>query len=133
MTRLRDPRLRRLGTGLAGLALYLQLVFASWGMLAPAITGASTDALGGHALCLASASTDAQPAAPADNLPAAPAHDHLALCCLWHSLPGVAQHAAQAPVPFAYATIAHDETGATAFNSRPLRSPAEARAPPILA
>jgi hypothetical protein len=131
MTRLRDPRLRRLGTGLAGFALYLQLLFASWGMLVPPVARASTDGLRGHALCLASASTDAQPVAPADDLPAAPAHDHLALCCLWHSLPGVALHGAQTPVPVTYAVVAHNEAGATVFNSRPLRSPVEARAPPI--
>jgi hypothetical protein len=133
MTHLRDPRFRRLGAGLAGFALYLQLAFASWGMLAPAVAVASTDALRGHALCLAPASTDAPPVAPADGVPAAPAHDHLAFCCLGHLLPGLAQHAARTPVPVAYATIAHDKTGATVFNSRPARSPAEARAPPILA
>jgi hypothetical protein len=133
MTHLRNPRLRRLGTGLAGFALYLQLAFASWGTLAPPVADSSIDALRGHALCLAAASTDAQPVAPADNVPAAPVHDHLALCCLWHSLPGVALNGAQTPVPVTYATLVHDENGATAFNSRPLRSPAEARAPPILA
>jgi hypothetical protein len=50
MTRLRDLRFRRFGTVLAGLALCLQLAFASWGMLALAVPDEPADALGGHAL-----------------------------------------------------------------------------------
>lgn len=131
MIGLRDRRLRRFGTALAGLAVYLQLAFASWGMLAVAPAGDPTDTLGGHALCLASdAGTSRVP--PADTDPVAPAHDHFALCCLWHSLPGVTPQAALTPVPVAYTAVTATEGRATAFHTAPPRGPAEARAPPIL-
>jgi hypothetical protein len=130
MVGLRTQSLRRFGASLAGLALYLQLTFASWGMLATPSEPA--DAFGGHALCLAGIGGTTQPTAPA-NTPAAPAHDHAALCCLWHALPGVAPQAALAPLPVAYAGIAHSERGDTAFIPGPQRGPANARAPPTLA
>ena len=76
----------------------------------------------------------AQPAAPADNAPVAPAHDHGALCCLWHTLPGVAPQAALAPLPVAYAARRAPTSPATPpFIPGPRRGPANARAPPPLA
>jgi hypothetical protein len=98
----------------------------------PAQAGPS-DAFGGHALCLAGESGTPQPAAPADNAPTVPAHEHTAFCCLWHTLPGVAPQAALAPHPVLYATVAHDETGDTTAIPGPHRGPANARAPPTLA
>src|SRR5271170_8107844 len=132
MIGLRDKSLRRLGASLAGLALYVQLAFAGWGMLATATPGEPADAFGGHALCLAAVDGTTQPAAPTNDVPAAPAHDHAALCCLWHSLPGVTPQAALAPLPVAYAGLAHSEFGNTAFIPGPRRGPVNARAPPIL-
>ena len=46
---------------LAGLALYLQLAFASWGALAT--QAEPVDALAEHALCLATQDGSSQPAA----------------------------------------------------------------------
>jgi hypothetical protein len=132
MIGLRDKSLKRFGASLAGLALYLQLAFASWGMPALATPDEPADALGGHALCLAGESGTPQPA-PADNGPVAPVHDHFAFCCLWHPLPGVAPQAALALRPVAYAATAHDEAGDATFIPGPQRGPANARAPPPLA
>ena len=131
MSGLRDKSMRRLGASLAGLALYLQLAFAVSGMLPTPDEPA--DALGGHALCLSAAGGAAPPAAPADQVPVAPSHDHASLCCLWHSLPGVAPQAAAAPLPIAYSGIARSEPGDTPFIPGPRRGPANARAPPTLA
>jgi len=133
MIGLRDPGMRRFGASLAGLALYLQLALAGSGMLPLATAGEPADAIGGHALCLAGDGGAAQPAAPADRAPIAPAHDHTAFCCLWHPLPGVAPQAAMAPLPIAYDSIALTERGDAAFIPGPRHGPANARAPPTLA
>jgi hypothetical protein len=132
MIALRDRPAKIFGATLAGLALYLQFVFASGGMLALTAPGEPADALGGHALCLAAESGAPQPAAPTGDQPAAPAHDHLAFCCLWHSIPGVTPQAALLPQPVAYANIGHDEPGNLPFIPGPPRGPANARAPPAL-
>jgi hypothetical protein len=131
MIGLRDKRMRRFGAAIAGLAVYLQLAFASWGLLALPMISDPTDVLGGHALCLAGA-TDASRPAPADPGPVAPAHDHFAFCCLWHSMPGLTPQAALTAVPVAYAAAMTAEGSTTVFHAAPLRGPAEARAPPIL-
>lgn len=133
MIRLRDKSWRRVGASLAGLALYLQLAFASLGMLAATAPAGPADALAEHALCLAAQDGAAQPSAPADPAPAAPTHDHGAFCCLWHSLPGVQSVAAAVPLPVAYARLARLDAGETAFIPRPRRGPANARAPPTIA
>lgn len=131
MLGLRDKRMRRFGAAIAGLAVYLQLAFASWGMLALPTASDPTAALSAHALCLAGdPGTSRTP--PADTGPVAPAHDHFALCCLWHSLPGVTPEAALTPVPVAYTAVTAAEGRATVFHTAPPRGPAEARAPPIL-
>lgn len=129
MTRRSDRLLRRLGASLAGLALSLQLVFASWGILAMAAPADTADPFAGHALCLAEASGKT---APAQQAPAAPAHDHTALCCLWHPIPAVEPAAAAAPLPVAYAEIAATDSGATPFIAGLQHNPANARAPPAL-
>jgi hypothetical protein len=133
MIGLRDKSFRRVTALVVGLALYLQLAFASGGMLAAGAPAGSADTLAEHALCLAGEGGTPQPTAPADNAPAVPAHDHAAFCCLWHQLPSVAPQAAAAPVPVPYATVAHDPTGDTAPIPGPHRGPANARAPPALA
>jgi hypothetical protein len=132
MIALRDKPVKIFGATLAGLALYLQFVFAGWGMLVLATPGEPADALSGHALCLAAESGAPQPAAPTGNAPATPAHDHLAFCCLWHSMPGVAPQAALLPRPVVYAAIGHDEPGDPALIPGPSHGPANARAPPAL-
>jgi hypothetical protein len=132
MIALRDKPMKIFGATLAGLALYLQFVFAGWGMLALATRAEPADPLGGHALCLAAESGAPQPAAPAGDSPSTPAHDHLAFCCLWHSMPGVAPQTALLPQPVAYAAIGHDEPGHTALIPGPPHGPANARAPPTL-
>ena len=132
MIALRDKPVKIFGATLAGLALYLQFVFAGWGMLAMATPGDPADAFGGHALCLAAESGAPQPAAPAGGQPTAPAHDHLAFCCLWHSIPGIAPQAALLRQPVAYAAIAHDEPADPALFAGPPLGPANARAPPTL-
>jgi hypothetical protein len=126
----RDKSWRRIGVALAGAALYLQLAFASWGMLALA-AGAPSDAFGGHALCLA-AQGGAAPTTPPANAPAAPIHDHGAFCCLWHPLPGLQPFATAPPLPAAYADIARGDLREVSFIAAPRRGPANARAPPDL-
>ena len=133
MSGLRDKSLRRLGASLAGFALYLQLVFASWGMLATAVPGQPADAFGGHALCLAGVDGASQPTAPSDNTPAPPTHDHLAFCCLWHLAPAITPTTVMVPRPVAYAATGQDESGDDAFIPGSQRGPANARAPPPLA
>jgi hypothetical protein len=129
MTRRNDRLLRRLGASLAGFALSLQLVFASWGMLAMAAPADTAGPFAGHALCLADASGKT---APGQQAPAAPAHDHTAFCCLWHPIPAVQPVAAGAPLPVAYAGIAGTDAVATPFVAEPRHNPANARAPPTL-
>ena len=128
----RDKATRRLGAALGGIAIALQLAFASWGMwaLAPA---APTDAFGGHALCLSAAGAPTQPAQPADGVPLAPHHDHSAICCLWHTLAALNPILPLAPQPIAYARVARLASGDTPFISGPPHGPAKARAPPPLA
>jgi len=133
MSGLRDKSLRRLGASLAGFALYLQLVFASWGMLANAVPGQATDAFGDHSLCLAGTEGTAQPTAPSDNAPAPATHDHLAFCCLWHLAPAITPTTVMLPRPVAYAATGQDKSGGDAFIPGPQRGPANARAPPLLA
>ena len=128
MIGLRDKRMRRFGAAIAGLAVYLQLAFASWGMLALPTAVDPSDALASHALCLAGDSASRTPPA----VPVAPAHDHFAFCCLWHSLPGITPQAALTLVPVTYIAVAHDAGGATVFHTGRPRGPAEARAPPTV-
>ena len=133
MNGLRDKSTRRLGASLAGFALYLQLVFAGWGMLATAAPSEPADAFGGHALCLAGIEDTTQPATPSDNAPAPATHDHLAFCCLWHLAPAITPSIAMVHRPVAYAAIGQPETGNDVFVPGPRRGPANARAPPTLA
>jgi hypothetical protein len=133
MIGLRDRHVMRLAAALAGLALYVQLAFASWGMLGLASPGDPADGFGGHALCLAGATGATNPVAPTHGAPTAPAHDHAAFCCLWHSLPGVALQAALVPLPVAYARLAQSLLRDVAFTPVAQHSPANARAPPALA
>jgi hypothetical protein len=131
MHALRDNSIRRLSAAIAGLALYLQLAFAGLGALPPIAAGATADALGGHALCLADESGGEKQ--PANNAPTVPAHDHGVFCCLWHPLPGVAPQVAAAPLPVSYANVEPSERGVAALIPSPRHSPANARAPPALA
>lgn len=132
MCALRDKPLRMFGAALAGLALYLQLAFAGWGMLALAAQDQADGALPVHALCLAGGG-EPQPAAPSQGAPVAPAHDHIAFCCLWHSPPAITPSVIPAALPTAYARIAQSNSGDAPFLSGLHRSPANARAPPTLA
>lgn len=100
-------------------------------MLALGVPSNSTDFLAEHALCLAAQSESRQQ--PADDSPAAPAHDHGIFCCLWHPLPGVAPQAAAAPLLVSYASLAPTEPEAATLISAPRHRPANARAPPALA
>ena len=97
---------------LAGLALYLQLAFASWGALAT--QAEPVDALAEHALCLATQDGSSQPARPADQAPRPPAHHHAASCCLWHQFPGLEPVATPTPqaVPHVKVTRLVHEYGA---------------------
>ncbi len=126
---MRDRSLRRLGTVLAGLGLYLQLAFAGFAALTLAAPADPVEALAGHALCLAG---DPNAPAPGDSGPAAPKHDHFAFCCLWHAPPGLTAQAARAPLPVAYAAVAPVVAPAATLPPGPHHSPANARAPPTV-
>jgi hypothetical protein len=132
MKKLRRNVWGRFGASLAGTALTLQLAFASWGMLLTA-SAATADPFAGHALCLAGSDGATPPAAPSDRQPAAPIHDHAALCCLWHQLLAVQANPVLTPEPVAFAAIGSSDRSEIPFLSGPLRGPANARAPPTLA
>jgi hypothetical protein len=131
MKRLRRNAWSRFGASLAGIALVLQLAFASWGMLGMA--SAKADPLAGHALCLAVSDGAAPPAVPANRQPAAPLHAHDALCCLWHPLSAVQANPVLTPEPIAFAAIGTAGRGEIPFLPGPQHGPANARAPPTLA
>jgi hypothetical protein len=132
MTSLRRNVWGRIGASLAGMALTLQLAFASWGVLLTA-SAATADPFAGHALCLAGSGGAAPPAVPADRQPAAPIHDHAALCCLWHPLPALHASPVLTPEPVAFAAIVQQDHGQTPFLPGTRHGPANARAPPTLA
>jgi hypothetical protein len=131
MIALRDRSWRRLGASLGGLALGLQLMLSGLGLAAGA-AAPPADAFGGHALCLAGAAGEDQPA-PAGGAPAAPSRPHLGLCCLWHQLAGVSPAAMPPAQPVRYARIAAPAPAGTRFLPRLRSGPANARAPPTLA
>jgi hypothetical protein len=131
MIGLRKAFWQRIGAALAGMALYVQLAFASWGMLALAAPDAAGDVLGGHVLCLAAQSGPGQPAQPQD-APTPPTHDHGAVCCLWHQLLAVQPIAATSAEPVAYAAIARRDIANLPVIAGPRQDPANARAPPTL-
>lgn len=133
MIGLRDKSWRLCGATLGGIALGLQLMLSTLGLVLAAAAADPVDALGGHALCLAGDSGAAQPAHPADGAPAGPAHSHGALCCLWHHVPGVQPVAALPVQPVAYALGSADDAGIAAAIPGPRRGPHNARAPPPLA
>jgi hypothetical protein len=128
MIGLRNRHWRHLGAVLGGAALYLQLVFAGWGMLAMAMPDAAADTPAAHAFCFAGQPAGA-PAKPAD-APAAPGHDHAGFCCLWHPLPGVQPPAALTPLPVVYTTPCAAEPAAAPGLVAPQDGPVQARAPP---
>lgn len=121
----------RFGATLAGMALYLQLAFASWSLVTAAPPGGPDNEFHGHALCLAGQIEDAAPAAPA-GAPTAPAHVHDALCCLFHPLPAVPTHTAAVPLPVSYAEIGHSGFRGASPVSTLRHDPRNARAPPRL-
>ena len=123
---LRRSTAGRFAASLAGFALGVQLVVASWGLALLAAAVDPADALGEHALCLATADarTVPDPATPM------PAHVHDGLCCLGHLPPGLQPSAAPAPVPLAYAEISATAVTPAAFIPGGAYNPANARAPP---
>ncbi|HTZ34873.1 MAG TPA: hypothetical protein VMB84_02545 [Stellaceae bacterium] len=130
MSALRDKAWKRFGAGLAGLALYVQLAFAGWGVLALATPADPGDALAGHALCLAQGGSPS-PATPA---PTAPTHNHAACCCcLWHQAPAIEPLAAATPRPVIDIRLVRREADGESFVPAPSRGPANARAPPAAA
>ena len=129
MMSLRRSRIGRFGASLAGLALGVQLLIASWGLalLAPADPA---DPFSEHALCLAGDDGKATPSPP--TLPT-PAHVHDGLCCLGHVPPGLQPSVASAPQPVVYIEIAATSVADDAFIPGASHRPANARAPPTLA
>jgi hypothetical protein len=125
MIGLRDKSWRRFGATLTGLALSMQLMLSSLSLVIAASSDPA-EAFAGHALCLSGASL------PADT-PAAPAHNHVAFCCLWHQLPAVQPAVIVAPIPTAFTPVARIPAALASFSPGPQRGPANARAPPILA
>lgn len=125
MIGMRGKSWRRFGASLSGLALGLQLMLSSLGLVIATASADPAEAFAGHALCIAGGGTQ-----PAD-APAAPAHDHAGFCCLWHQLPGIQPLAAALPVPLTVAYAAPIERGMAAFTPGPQRGPANARAPPL--
>ena len=124
----RDRTRRRFGAALTGLALGLQLMLSSFGLVIAAAAIDPTDPFAGHALCLGGESSAPQPASPA-----APQHQHFAFCCLFHQLPAVESTAPSTPQSVAYLRIGGGEPGFVAFNPGPRYRPGNARAPPTLA
>lgn len=130
MMSLRRSRTGRFGASLAGLALGVQLLIASWGLalLAPADPA---DPFSEHALCLASDNGKATPSSP-PTVPT-PVHVHDGLCCLGHVPTGFQPSIAAAAQPIAYIEIAAASVADDAFIPGASHRPANARAPPTLA
>jgi hypothetical protein len=129
MIGLRQRYWKRFGAALGGLALGVQLVLATAGLVIAA-AAAPDDSLGIHALCLAGDGAANRPTQPVGDAPATPVHAHDALCCLWHHVPSVPSVASLPTQPVAYVVI-------TAIGARgaPILSglgygPNNARAPP---
>ena len=131
MTGLRNSTCRRLGAALGGVAVYLQLMLASFG-LAAVTPAAPADALGLHALCLAAAVDAGAAPAPIAPAPAAPAHDHAAFCCPWHTAPAVPPLVATLPRPLVYASVAAATLSPPPLVATRHVAPLNARAPPTL-
>jgi hypothetical protein len=125
MMSLRRSRIGRFGASLAGLALGMQLLIASWGLALLATDPA--DPFSEHALCLAGDDGKATPSPPT------PAHVHDGLCCLGHVPPGLQPSAPLAAQPIAYIAIAAASVADDAFFPGASHRPANARAPPTLA
>lgn len=131
MIALRDNPASRLVAALAGAAVWLQLVLASWGVLVIA-SAAAANPFGPHALCLAASGS--QPAQPARKAPQAPAAGHCACCCQSHALPALEPPTATAaPRLPPYAGFAPAGSGPAAFVAVRCSAPVNARAPPALA
>src|ERR1700689_4779873 len=114
MIGMRNKSWRRFGASLTGLALGLQLMLSSLGLVIAASADPSA-AFSGHALCLAGGGSQ-----PADS-PAVPAQNHAGFCCLWHQIAGVEPVAAALPVPLVVAYAAPIERGMAAFTPGPQR------------
>jgi hypothetical protein len=129
MMSLRRSRIGRFGASLAGLALSVQLLIASWG-LALLAAADPADPFAEHALCLAGDDGKSAPSRPAQP---APAHVHDGLCCLGHVPTDLQPSVASAPQPVAYIEIAAASVADDAFIPGASHRPANARAPPTLA
>jgi hypothetical protein len=125
MIGLRDKTWRRFGASLTGLALGLQLMLSSLGLVIAASVDPA-EALAGHALCVAGGAPS-----PAD-APSVPAHNHGGLCCLWHQISGIQPATTATPIPVTFAYIAPIPEIVASFSPGPQRGPVNARAPPIL-
>jgi hypothetical protein len=125
MMALRRSTGSRVGASLAGIALGLQLVFASWSLALFSSAADPADLLAEHALCLAGDQGKTPPAEPAKA-----AHVHDGLCCLAHVPLGLQPSAAKTPQPVAYIEIARAALADAAFVPGAGHSPANARAPP---
>jgi hypothetical protein len=129
---LRRGKGSRLGLVLAFLALLGQI--AGPGLHPPALVSSANGAgelaiaFGEHALCLASGSTESDPATPADK---APKHRDFAACCSWH----VSTGAPLAPVafagPVAYALLRVSFAAPSEAIPTYKSGTARARAPPV--
>ena len=130
MIGLRRPFWRDFGASLAGLALCVQLMLASAGLLVyPPSTGGPADIFGEHALCLASTGAPAE--APAgDRSPGGTTRLHVGLCCLWHPVPAIQSAELLAPQPVVYASIIRADRSDEPAVANRRQSPHNARAPP---
>jgi hypothetical protein len=134
MISLRRPFWREFGASLAGLALCVQLLLASAGLLVyPPATGGPADIFGEHALCLASTGAPAQAPAPAgDQSPDGTTHLHVGFCCLWHLVPAIQPTAPPALQPVVYARIVRAGRSDELAVANRWQSPHNARAPPLI-
>jgi hypothetical protein len=131
---LRRGKGSRLGLVLAFLALLAQV--AGPGLHPPALVSSANGAgtlaiaLGAHALCLASDSTESGPATPADK---APKHHDFAACCFWHGSVSAALAPAPLAEPIAFAAIRMSFAAKSADIPIRKSGTARARAPPLRA
>jgi hypothetical protein len=126
----RQLRARRLGAGLAVLALCFGLAVQAWTpqVVFPAPDTDLATLFGEHALCLAAAHGEA-PADPGHDQPA-PSHDHH-LCCLFHANFGFPPRwAPSAPALLALAGTVAPPPDAAVLTPRLPTGAARARAPP---
>lgn len=130
MNGLRARRVQGIGAGVASLALYLQLVFATWCALMLAAHANPLGIYGEHALCLAGEAKASQRSGPGGAAPSPGSCGH-GWCCPLHQVTGIQPRLTLVPQPANFECIARLGAGEPRFIPLQRTDLANARAPPL--